>query len=235
LSDAAALKQEAARAAVEREVRSGMRLGLGTGSTAMLMLDALAGRLGRGELAAIVGVPTSQRTADRCRELGIPLATLDEQPELDVVIDGADEIDPQLGLIKGLGGAHLREKVVAAAGRRMVVIADDSKLVGRLGEKAPLPVEVIRFAQPVCERLLGERGWRCELRTDGDQPFVTDEGNHILDCRRDDWSDPGRLAAGVDAVPGVVAHGLFLGMAAIAFVATAQGVRVIEAPPAAAP
>jgi ribose 5-phosphate isomerase A len=123
-----------------------MRLGLGTGSTAMLMLDVLAERLGGGEISGIVGVPTSQRTAERCHELGIPLATLDDEPELDVVIDGADEIDPRLCLIKGLGGAHLREKVVASAARRMVVIADESKLVGRLGEKAPLPVEVIAFA-----------------------------------------------------------------------------------------
>ena len=235
MSDAAALKREAAQTAVEREVHSGMRLGLGTGSTAMLMLDVLAEQMGRGELTAIVGVPTSQRTAQRCHELGIPLATLDEQPELDVVIDGADEIDPRLCLIKGLGGAHLREKVVASASRRMVVIADESKLVQRLGDKAPLPVEVIPFARPVCERLLAERGWRSELRMDGEQPFVTDEGNRILDCRRDDWSEPEELAREVDAIPGVVAHGLFLGMAAVAFVATAQGVRVIEAPPAAAP
>ncbi|MGZ4430253.1 MAG: ribose-5-phosphate isomerase RpiA [Gaiellales bacterium] len=230
------LKAEAARAAVEHEVHSGMRLGLGTGSTAALMLDALAARLADGRLADIAGVPTSQATAIRCRELGIPVTTLDQVSSLDLVIDGADEIDPKLRLIKGGGGAHLREKVVAYASRRMVVIADDSKLVSRLGEKAPLPVEVIRFAAPVCERLLRERGWepRLRLRTGNADPFVTDEGNWILDCNRGDWDDPEALDRGVDQIPGVVAHGLFLGVAAIAYVATPAGVRVLE-PAAGAP
>ena len=227
------LKREAAERAVEREVQSGMRLGLGSGSTAMHMLDALADRLRDGRLERLVGVPTSEGTAARARELGIPLAGLDGQPELDVVIDGADEIDPQLRLIKGLGGAHLREKVVAAAGRRMVVIADESKLVSRLGERAPLPVEVIGFARPVCERLLNRAGWRSELRLADGSPFVTDEGNLILDCRRDAWDDPERLAAELEQIPGVVAHGLFLGYAAAAVVATRSGVRVLEAPVAA--
>ena len=229
--DLAALKREAADLAVEREVRSGMRLGLGTGSTATLMLDALAERLADGRLSDIVGVPTSDATGRRGRELGIPISTLDELPRLDVVIDGADEIDPKLRLIKGQGGAHLREKVVAYAAARMVVIADETKLVSRLGEKAPLPVEVIRFAMPVCEWLLRDQGWQPVLRrrADNGDPFVTDEGNHILDCRRDDWSDPDALNRDVSDIPGVVAHGLFLNLAAVAFVATSEGVRILAA------
>jgi len=228
------LKAEAGAAAVDRYVRSGMRLGLGTGSTAARMLDALGERLASGALTEIAGVPTSAATATRCGELGIPLVTLDDVGELDLVIDGADEIDPQLDLIKGLGGAHLREKVVAAASREMVVVADETKLVDRLGRRAPLPVEVIPFALPVAERLLRVLGWQPELRVDGDGPFTTDEGNRILHCRREEWLDPPALAADISEVPGVVAHGFFLGYASVAVVATRDGVRVI-ARPAAAP
>ena len=170
MSDLDRLKAEAGAAAVDRFVRSGMRLGLGTGSTAAKMLEALGERLASGALADVAGVPTSAATAARCGELGIPLLTLDEVPELDVVIDGADEIDPRLDLIKGLGGAHLREKVVAAAARTMVVVADETKLVRSLGERAPLPVEVIPFALPVAERLLRALGWRPQLRVDGGAP-----------------------------------------------------------------
>ena len=225
------LKREAGERAVADEVRSGMRVGLGSGSTAMLMLEALAARLGDGRLGGIVGVPTSETTGARARELRIPLSDLASEPMLDVVIDGADEIDPELRLIKGLGGAFLREKVVAAAGRRMVVVADESKLVRRLGEHAPLPVEVIPFARPLCQRLLEEAGWRPEIRPGAaGGPYVTDEGNLILDCRRSDWEDPAALAAGIERIPGVAGHGLFLGYATRAVVATPSGVRVLEAP-----
>jgi ribose 5-phosphate isomerase A len=233
-----ALRRAAGEEAVGRYVRDGMRLGLGTGSTAALMLEALAARIAAGALRDIAGVPTSDATAAACRRLGIPLTTLEETPRLDVVIDGADEIDPGLDLIKGLGGAHLREKVVACAGALMVVVADEAKLVARLGERAPLPVEVVTFALPVSGRLLRERGWEPTLRLGADgSPFVTDEGNAILDCRRNDWSDPAALAAGVHAVPGVVEHGFFLGIAGAAVVGTAAGVRVLErgSPPAGAP
>jgi ribose 5-phosphate isomerase A len=233
-----ALRRAAGEEAVARYVRDGMRLGLGTGSTAARMLEALAARIAAGTLRDIAGVPTSDATATACRRLGIPLTTLAETPRLDVVIDGADEIDPGLDLIKGLGGAHLREKVVACAAGLMVVVADEAKLVARLGERAPLPVEVVTFALPVSGRLLRERGWEPTLRLGaGGSPFVTDEGNAILDCRRGDWSDPAGLAAGVDAVPGVVEHGFFLGIAGAAVVGTSAGVRVLErgSPPAAAP
>ena len=230
MSDLAELKAEAGAAAVDRFVRSGMRLGLGTGSTAAAMLDALGERIASGALTDIAGVPTSQATAERCGELGIPLRTLDDVAVLDLVIDGADEIDPRLDLIKGLGGAHLREKVVAAASREMVVVADETKLVGRLGEAVPLPVEVIPFALPVAERLLRRLGWEPELRVDADGPFVTDEGNRIVHCRREEWTDPAALARDVSEVPGVVAHGFFLGYAASAVVATRDGVRLLERP-----
>ena len=230
MSNLAALKAEAGAAAVDRYVRSGMRLGLGTGSTAAAMLDALGERLAAGALTDIAGVPTSAATAARCGELGIPLLALDDVAELDLVIDGADEVDPQLDLIKGLGGAHLREKVVAAAAREMVVVADETKLVSRLGERAPLPVEVIPFALPVTERLLRGLGWEPELRIDDGLPFVTDEGNRVLHCRRGEWVDPHALAADVSEVPGVVAHGFFLGYASAAVVATRDGVRELRRP-----
>jgi len=223
------LRRAAGEEAVARYVRDGMRLGLGTGSTASAMIEALAARLADGDLRDIRGVPTSEATAALCRRLDVPLTTLAETPELDVVIDGADEIDPGLDLIKGLGGAHLREKVVASAGRAMIVVADESKLVARLGERAPLPVEVVEFALTVCDRALCELGWEATRRPAADgTPFVTDEGNAILDCRRGDWTAPAALAAAVKAVPGVVEHGFFLGMATAAVVGTADGVRVLE-------
>ena len=147
-----------------------------------------------------------------------------------MTLDGADEVAPGLDLIKGLGGAHLREKVIACSARRFVVVCDDSKLVNGLGQKAPLPVEVIVFAMPLCQRLLEQDGWSWTLRLDaGGRPFVTDEGNRILDCRRDDWGDPVALASAVGVVPGVVAHGFFLGIAAAAHVAGAEGVSVLTA------
>ena len=226
---AEALRRAAGEEAVARYVRDGMRLGLGSGSTAAAMLEALAARLADGSLRDVAGVPTSEATTALCRRLGVPLLTLAEAPELDVVIDGADEVDPDLNLIKGLGGAHLREKVVASAGRAMVVVADESKLVARLGERAPLPVEVVEFALPVCARMLRGLGWETVRReAAGGEPFVTDEGNAILDCRRADWADPAALAAAVRSVPGVVEHGFFLGMASVAVVGTADGVRVLE-------
>jgi ribose 5-phosphate isomerase A len=224
-----AQRRAAGEHAVAAYVRDGMTLGLGTGATAGMMLAALAARLADGRLREITGVPTSEATAERCRELGIPLTTLEDDPRLDVVIDGADEIDPGLNLIKGLGGAHLREKVVACAGELMVVVADEAKLVARLGERAPLPVEVVEFARPVCDLKLRGLGWLPTLRMAAEGvPFVTDEGNAILDCRRTDWSDSAALAAGVRNVPGVVEHGFFLGMAGVAVVGTSAGVRVLE-------
>jgi ribose 5-phosphate isomerase A len=227
-------KRAAAIHAVDAHVRSGMALGLGTGSTAAHVVAELGRRLADGRLREIVGVPTSEATAALARASGVPLATLAERPALDVALDGADEIDPELDLLKGLGGAHLREKVVACASARMIVVADETKLVPRLGTSAPLPVEVIGFARAPVERRLASLGWEPALRMDGAAPFVTDEGNLVLDCRRDDWGDPERLAASVRAVPGVVEHGFFLGIAALAIVGTAAGVRTLSRPAAGA-
>ena len=219
-------KRDAAERAVAEHVTSGTALGLGSGSTANHAVRALGRLLAEGALRNVVGVPTSERTARLAREVGVPLAGLAQQPRLAVAIDGADEIAPGLALIKGLGGALLREKVVASAADRFVVVADERKLVDRLGVRAPLPVETIVFALPVVRRALERLGAEPTLRTGADgATFETDEGNCILDCRWARIDDPERLAASIAGVPGVVEHGLFLGMAAEAYVAGEAGVE----------
>jgi len=225
------------RAAAERAldyVESGMVLGLGSGSTAGFMLRELAERLREGQLHDIVGVATSDTTMALARQLRIPLTTLEAHPQLDLALDGADEIDPQINLVKGMGGALLREKVVASAARRFIVLADATKLVQHLGQHVLLPVEVIRFAQPVCERALVALGATIHQRhtVDG-SAFVTDEGNYILDCRFADIPEPETLNAAIHAIPGVVEHGLFLSMASLAVVAGPDGVTLLERPTAA--
>ena len=224
------LKREAAARAV-LIVKSGMRLGLGTGSTISHFLDLLAERLENGEVEGVSGVPTSLTTADRSRELGIPISELHELAPLDLAVDGADEIDPDLNLIKGLGGALLREKMVAAQARHFVVIADESKLVGRLGERAPLPVEVVPFAWQLHLAALTGLGARPVLRVDELQvPLETDNGNYILDCHFDGGIDePETLDDALRGQPGIVETGLFIGMTSEAFVATATGVRHLHA------
>ena len=207
-----------------------MKLGLGTGSTARQFVDLLGQRVRNGLL--IVGVPTSRATFEQAKELGVPLATLDEFPELDLTIDGADEVDAALRLIKGGGGALLREKIVAAASRRMIVIADGSKLVERLGA-FPLPVEVAPFGlgatQKQIERRSGELGLRgaIELRRKAGTPFVTDGGHNILDCAFGAIEDPEALASALEKIPGVMGHGLFLGLASAAIIAVADDLRII--------
>lgn len=209
-------------------VQSGMYIGLGTGSTARYVVEGLASRLRDGRLGHVVGVPTSEAAAALARSVGVPLASLDDQPQLDLAIDGADEIDPQLNLIKGLGGALLREKIVAAAATQFIVVADDSKLVIALGTHAPLPVEVVIFGLKPTERHLHALGCVPVLRRDATGAmFVTDEGNAILDCRFLSIPEPAALSAAIHAVPGVVDHGLFIGMAARAFVAGAGGVTLL--------
>jgi ribose 5-phosphate isomerase A len=225
---AEALKRKAAERAAEW-ITDGITLGLGTGSTVRHLLDVIAERRAAGEWRAVVGVPTSVDTERRAAALGIPLATLAERPRIDLTIDGADEVDPELRLIKGLGGALLREKIVAAASARLVIVADDSKVVDRLGTKAPLPVEVDPFGEPVQPAFL--RGLGCEpvlRRTAGGDPFVTDGGNHILDCRfAGGIADPEAIERALALRPGVVESGLFLGMATAAVIAGANGVRVM--------
>ncbi|PTW60911.1 ribose-5-phosphate isomerase [Breoghania corrubedonensis] len=224
------LKRASAMAALE-EVRSGMRLGIGTGSTAEFFVRALAEKVAGG--LDIIGVPTSERTAALARELGVPLTTLDETPELDLTVDGADELDARLQLIKGGGAALLREKIVAAASRRMVVIADDSKLVETLG-RFPLPIEVMPFGLEATRRavvkvadalsLKGEVVLR--MAADG-SPLVTDGGHYILDAHWGRLPDASGLADRLAAIPGVVEHGLFIGLAKAAYVAGPSGVRQI--------
>lgn len=225
------LKQLAAKHAVDL-VQSGMVLGLGHGSTTRHAVDILGERVQSGELRNIVGVPTSEYTRGQARSLGIPLATLAEQPELDLAIDGADEVDPDLNLIKGLGGALLREKIVEIAARRFVVIVDESKLVGRLGTRGPLPVEVTQFAWEAHIRWLSSLGCQAELRREADgAPFVTDNGNYIVHCTFPEGiSDPLSLSRTLLERPGILEHGLFLGMATEVLVAGEGGVRLIKRP-----
>ncbi|MET0742665.1 MAG: ribose-5-phosphate isomerase RpiA [Microvirga sp.] len=218
------------RAAAERAatlVTDGMRLGLGTGSTATHFVSAVARLVGGG--MRVVGVPTSEATRLQAEREGIPLTTLDEIAELDLTVDGADEIDGALRLIKGGGGAHLREKIVAAASRRMVVVVDGSKRVGRLG-RFPLPIEVMPFGLAATRRLIGrtleDLGLPDDLRLRGpapDRPFVTDGGHFILDAHLGAIPDPDLLASRLDGVPGVVEHGLFIGFATGAVIATEGG------------
>ena len=210
-------------------IEDGMKLGLGTGSTARHVLQLIAERRKRGELADVVGVPTSRATEDLARELGIPLTTLDKNPRLDLAIDGADEVDPGLNLIKGLGGALLWEKIVASAADRLVIVCDESKLVQRLGDKAPVPIEVVPFAYQVHVPFLEDLGGRPQLReNDGGMPFVSDGGHYIIDCYFEDGiSDPWRLEAELKHRAGIVETGLFLDMAESVVVAAANGISVL--------
>jgi ribose 5-phosphate isomerase A len=214
-------------------VEDGMKLGLGTGSTAEAFLDLLAERVQSG--LKIVGTPTSERTAIKARALGIPLGDLDVLGFLDLAVDGADEADRNLDLIKGGGGALLREKIVAASARRFVVIADEGKLKHRLGA-FPLPVEVVRFGHPTTAArivraagsLLNDRALAPRLRMTDGNPFATDNGNLIYDCPFGAIEDADALAAVLSAIPGVVDHGLFVGMASVLILAGASGVQVLE-------
>jgi len=208
-------------------VESGMVLGLGSGSTATLAVQAIGRRLREGSLRDVIGVPSSSAIAAVARESGVPLTTLEEHPVLDLDLDGADEVDPRLDLIKGLGGALLWEKVVAAASRRVVIFVDESKLVHRLGTKAPLPVEVIPFGWRTHLALIESLGGKPELRMNPDgRPFVTDEGNYILHCRFDGIADPAVLDARLLTRAGVVGTGLFLGIAHQVIIGRPSGVEV---------
>lgn len=225
------LKRQAAARALD-EVRGGMRLGLGTGSTAKHFVELLGERVRRG--LDIVGVPTSEATGADAARCGIPLGTLDGIDRLDLTVDGADEIDPALDLIKGGGGALLREKIVAAASDRMIVIADASKWVEVLGA-FPLPVEVVPFGARATQRAMAKAfaesgvSGQMVIRAGGDgHVFVTDGGHWIVDARLGRIQDAPRLAGLLSAIPGVVEHGLFVGLARTAILAGAQGIRVVD-------
>ena len=222
-------KRRAAERAVEL-VEDGMKLGLGTGSTARRVLESLAARRGAGELRDIVGVPTSKDTESYARELGIPLATLDEETHLDMTLDGADEVDPALDLVKGLGGALLWEKIVAAATDRLVIVVDEGKLVDRLGLTCALPVEVVPFGWRTLLDPLRAMGAEFDLRRKEDgSPFVTDGGHYILDCGFPGGiTDTERLEARLSRMPGVVDTGLFLGMADTVVVGGGDGARLLR-------
>jgi len=231
LRDWEAYKRQAAERAMDF-VRPGMRLGLGTGSTARYFVDLVGAAVRDG--LEVVGVPTSEATLRQAGSLGVPLATLDETPELDLTVDGADEIDPSLRLIKGGGGALLREKIIAASSRRMIVIADSRKRVARLGA-FPLPIEVVPFGLASTRRrveracaALGLVG-AIELRRREGRVFLTDGGNYILDGAFGAIGDPDALARSLAFIPGVVDHGLFIGLASAAVVAGPDGVETLGA------
>ena len=229
--DARQLKVEAARAALAH-VTDGMRLGIGTGTTAEEFVRLLADKVATG--MTIIGVPTSERTAALCRELGVPLSTLEETPELDLTIDGTDEVDPELTLIKGGGGALLREKIVAAASQRMIVIADQSKMVETLG-RFPLPIEVNQFGLRATTIAIGAAAQKLglsgplTLRMTGGQAFVTDGGHFILDASFGRIPDTRALSNALHAIPGVVEHGLFIGLASAAIIAGGDGIQTVHA------
>jgi len=216
-------KEAAARASL-RFVKDGQVVGLGTGSTAAYFIKLLGEEVKAG--LRVRGIPTSIRSRELAVSLGIPVITLDDCQEIDVTVDGADEVDPQLRLIKGGGGALLREKIVASATRQMIVVADASKQVQKLG-KFPLPVEVIRFAQALVAKRISALGAEVELRRDAaGNVYLTDENNHILDCRFGEIQDPDRLARELSEMPGVVEHGLFIGVASVALFA--RGSEIVE-------
>ncbi|MFZ1917807.1 MAG: ribose-5-phosphate isomerase RpiA [Terriglobales bacterium] len=219
-------EKEIAGRAAAKLVRDGDVVGLGTGSTAYFAVVALGERVKAG--LKMVGIPTSNATADLARKVGVPLTTLDEHPGIDITLDGADEIDHQLNLIKGGGGALLREKVVASASKKMVVISDSSKLVPVLG-KFPLPVEVISFARAVVEKKIAGLGANVKWRTCPDSsPYLTDNGNPILDCSFGKIVDPAALAHILSDMAGVVEHGLFIRLASAALIGKGDRVEEIQ-------
>ena len=221
--DQGPLEQLASRAL--QHVRDGALIGLGSGRAASTFIRALGARVRQG--LRVRGVPTSEATARLAREVGVPLGALDDGI-LDLTVDGADEVDPRLDLIKGYGGALVRERIVAAASRRLLVVVGDEKLVPVLGSRGRLPVEVIPFACPLAQRELADLGTRPALRLTEGKPFVTDNGNWIVDCAVRPIEAPAAFARDLRAVPGVVDVGLFLGVADLVLVAENTGVREIH-------
>jgi ribose 5-phosphate isomerase A len=223
------LKEIAGRKAAEY-VRDGMLVGLGSGSTAAYAIRALGERVAAG--LSIRAISTSEASTRLARELGIELLGLEDEQAIDLTIDGADEVDPRLDLIKGLGGALLREKVVAWATVRQIIIVDPAKLVDRLGTRAPVPVEVVPFAWPLVRRALAGKGLPAELRRTADRaaPYVTDNGNYILHCRFPDGiDDPAATEAWLNNIPGVVENGLFVGLTDLVIVGQEDGTcRLLE-------
>ncbi len=221
------LKEAAAEQAVQ-QLESGMVVGLGSGTTATLAVAAIGNRVKQG--LRITGVPTSEKTATLARELNIPLVGLGDTASIDITIDGADEVESgTLNLIKGGGGNQLREKLVAVSSARLLIVVDESKVVGQLGSRFPIPVEVVRFGWQTTAKRLRDLGANPKLRSDAaGQAYVTDDGNYILDCAYGPIPSPGALQNELDSVVGVVEHGLFIGIASQAIVGGTNAVTVMN-------
>jgi ribose 5-phosphate isomerase A len=221
------LKKIAAAEAMKL-VQDGMVVGLGTGSTTRFAIEMLGRRLHDGSLQGLLGIPTSAESAELARQVGIPLTTLRDHPLVDLTIDGADEVGPDLTLIKGQGGALLHEKIVARASRREVIIVDDSKLVPALGSRSPLAVEVVPFGWATYLEALRAFGCEPVWRMQGAEPYLTDEGNYIVDCRFARIDDPVNLERELNLIPGVVENGIFVGLASLVIVASEAGVQELR-------
>lgn len=227
-SDSMDLKEMAAREAV-KYVEDGMVVGLGSGSTANKAIQ-LMGQKVKEEGIEIIGIPTSISSDLLGRAVGIKIGELDDHPQVDLTIDGADEFDPRLNLVKGLGGALVREKIVASSSRVVLIVVDDSKRVDYLCQKAPLPVEIVRYSHMSTIRKLASMGCVPELRVADDRPFVSDNGNYIVHCRFERIDDPREMEAEIGLVPGVVDSGLFVGLASKVIVASEGGIKILERP-----
>jgi ribose 5-phosphate isomerase A len=221
------LKQVAGERAVEY-VNDGMIVGLGTGSTVYYAIKSLGMMVSNG--LDIIGIPTSIQSEKIARESGINMSTLEEYPQIDVTIDGADEVDPHLNLIKGMGGALFREKIVASASKTEIIVVDPTKIVDILGTKSPLPVEVSRFGWKVCSEKLKTFGCDVKLRTKDQKPMISDNGNYILDCTFKMIKDPKSLESEINNIPGVVENGLFLGLTHVAIMGTEDGGKLLSKP-----
>jgi ribose 5-phosphate isomerase A len=215
------MKQLAAEKAVDEFVKDGMTVGLGTGSTAYYAIKRVGELVSKGY--KLTCVATSVQTEEVAKECGIEVVDIDEVDRIDVTIDGADEVDPKMQLIKGLGGALLREKIVASASVTEVIIIDDSKLVEKLGTKCPLPVEVLIFGHNKTKKALERQGCIAVLRMKGEEPFITDSGNYIYDCKFDIIDNPFFLESRINVIPGVVDNGLFLNMANAVVISSSDG------------
>jgi ribose 5-phosphate isomerase A len=221
------LKQVAGERAIEF-VKDGMIVGLGTGSTTYFAIKRLGMLVNEG--LNIIGIPTSLQTEKIAKESGIKLSNLEEHPEVDLTIDGADEVDPQLNLIKGMGGALFKEKIVASASKMEIIVVDPSKMVEVLGTKSALPVEISKFGWKICLEKLKKIGNDAKLRKRDEQIFVTDNDNYIIDCSFERIDDPYNLESEINNIPGVVENGLFLGMADIVILGTENGGKLFSKP-----